>query len=72
MTSKMIPSAPTRPAGRFPLASAADPGFTATEFNGYRGTQNIIEGTDAIVEMATIGPEGPTGTFVDRHGRVGW
>jgi NAD(P)-dependent dehydrogenase (short-subunit alcohol dehydrogenase family) len=50
----------------------ADPGFTATEFNGYRGTQNITEGTDAIVAMATIGPEGPTGTFADRHGTVGW
>ena len=52
--------------------NAADPGFTATEFNGYRGIQNITEGTDAIVEMATIGPDGPTGTFVDRHGAVGW
>ncbi len=52
--------------------NAADPGFTATEFNGYRGTQTIAEGTDAIVEMATIGPDGPTGTFVDRHGAVGW
>ena len=52
--------------------NVADPGFTATEFNGYRGTQNITEGTDAIVAMATIGPDGPTGTFVDRHGTVGW
>jgi NAD(P)-dependent dehydrogenase (short-subunit alcohol dehydrogenase family) len=52
--------------------NAADPGFTATEFNGYRGTQNITEGTDAIVELATIGPDGPTGTFVDRDGIVGW
>ena len=52
--------------------NAADPGFTATEFNGYRGTQTIAEGTDAIVEMATIGPDGPTGAFVDRHGAVGW
>ncbi len=52
--------------------NAADPGFTATEFNGYRGTQNITEGTDAIVQLATIGPDGPTGAFVDRHGPVGW
>jgi NAD(P)-dependent dehydrogenase (short-subunit alcohol dehydrogenase family) len=52
--------------------NCADPGFTATEFNGYRGTQTIEEGTDAIVQMATLGPDGPTGTFVDRHGVVGW
>jgi NAD(P)-dependent dehydrogenase (short-subunit alcohol dehydrogenase family) len=52
--------------------NVADPGFTATEFNGYRGTQNITEGTDAIVAMATIGPDGPTGTFADRHGPVPW
>ncbi len=52
--------------------NVADPGFTATAFNGYRGTQNITEGTDAIVAMATIGPEGPTGTFADRNGIVGW
>jgi NAD(P)-dependent dehydrogenase (short-subunit alcohol dehydrogenase family) len=52
--------------------NVADPGFTATAFNGYRGTQNIAEGTDAIVAMATIGPDGPTGTFADRHGIVGW
>jgi NAD(P)-dependent dehydrogenase (short-subunit alcohol dehydrogenase family) len=53
-------------------SNVADPGFTATEFNGYRGTQNVTEGTDAIVAMATIGPDGPTGTFADRHGPVPW
>jgi NAD(P)-dependent dehydrogenase (short-subunit alcohol dehydrogenase family) len=52
--------------------NVADPGFTATEFNGYRGTQNLTEGTDAIVAMATIGPDGPTGAYLDRHGPVGW
>jgi NAD(P)-dependent dehydrogenase (short-subunit alcohol dehydrogenase family) len=52
--------------------NAVDPGYTATDFNGHRGTQSVTEGTDAIVAMATIGPDGPTGTFVDRHGRVPW
>jgi NAD(P)-dependent dehydrogenase (short-subunit alcohol dehydrogenase family) len=52
--------------------NAADPGFTATDLNDNRGTQTVTEGTDAIVELATIGPDGPTGTFVSRHGPVPW
>ena len=52
--------------------NAADPGYTATDFNGHRGPQTVTEGTDAIVELATIGTDGPTGTFRDRHGEVGW
>lgn len=52
--------------------NAADPGYTSTEFNGHRGTQTIEEGTDAIVELATIGADGPTGQFRDRAGVVPW
>jgi len=52
--------------------NAVDPGYTATDFNGHRGTQTVEEGTDAIVRMAQIDASGPTGTFVDRHGRVPW
>jgi NAD(P)-dependent dehydrogenase (short-subunit alcohol dehydrogenase family) len=48
--------------------NAADPGYTATDFNGNNGTQTVQEGTDAIVELATRGGAGPTGTFVDRSG----
>jgi len=52
--------------------NAADPGYTNTEFNGNRGTQTTEEGTDAIVELATIGRDGPTGQFRDRAGVVPW
>jgi NAD(P)-dependent dehydrogenase (short-subunit alcohol dehydrogenase family) len=48
--------------------NAADPGYTATDFNGNNGTQTVQEGTDAIVELATRGGGGPTGTFIDRSG----
>ena len=48
--------------------NAADPGYTATDLNGHNGTQTVQEGTDAIVELATRGSEGPTGTFIDRSG----
>ncbi|GHG88308.1 SDR family NAD(P)-dependent oxidoreductase [Streptomyces lanatus] len=52
--------------------NAADPGYTATDFNGHSGPQTVTEGTDAIVELATIGTDGPTGTFRDRHGVMAW
>lgn len=54
------------------LVNAADPGFTGTDFNNYHGTQTVTEGTDAIVRLATLPPDGPTGTFQDRHGTVPW
>jgi NAD(P)-dependent dehydrogenase (short-subunit alcohol dehydrogenase family) len=52
--------------------NAVDPGYTATEFNNYSGTQTVQEGTDAIVRMAKIDQSGPTGTFTDRHNAVPW
>jgi NAD(P)-dependent dehydrogenase (short-subunit alcohol dehydrogenase family) len=52
--------------------NAVDPGYTATDFNGHSGPQTVTEGTDAIVAMATIGADGPTGTFTDRQGAVPW
>ena len=52
--------------------NAADPGFTATDLNAHRGTQTVQEGTDAIVRLACLSPDGPTGTFADRHGNVPW
>jgi NAD(P)-dependent dehydrogenase (short-subunit alcohol dehydrogenase family) len=52
--------------------NAADPGFTATDLNQHRGTQTVQEGTDAIVALACLGPEGPTGSYVSREGSVPW
>ncbi|GAA2314315.1 SDR family NAD(P)-dependent oxidoreductase [Streptomyces hawaiiensis] len=52
--------------------NAVDPGYTATDFNGHSGPQTVTEGTDAIVRLATIGADGPTGTFSDRHGELAW
>ncbi|MDI9896911.1 SDR family NAD(P)-dependent oxidoreductase [Rhodococcus sp. IEGM 1381] len=52
--------------------NAADPGYTATEFNGNSGPQTVAEGTDAIVRLATEGPGHGSGRFIDRHGTVSW
>jgi hypothetical protein len=44
-----------------------------TDFNNNnRGTQTVTEGTDAIVRLATLPKDGPTGTFQDRFGIVPW
>jgi NAD(P)-dependent dehydrogenase (short-subunit alcohol dehydrogenase family) len=52
--------------------NAVDPGYTGTDFNEHRGTQTVQEGVEAIVAMAQIGADGPSGTFVGRHGTVPW
>jgi NAD(P)-dependent dehydrogenase (short-subunit alcohol dehydrogenase family) len=52
--------------------NAVDPGYTATDLNGHSGPQTVTEGTDAIVKMACVGKNGPTGTFSDRFGVRPW
>ncbi len=52
--------------------NVVDPGYTATDLNANSGTQTRTEGTDAMVRLATIGPDGPTGGFYDRDGVVPW
>lgn len=50
------------------LVNAAWPGYTATDLNDHQGTQTLTEGTDPIVRLATLPPDGPTGTFQGRTG----
>jgi NAD(P)-dependent dehydrogenase (short-subunit alcohol dehydrogenase family) len=52
--------------------NAVDPGFTKTDLNGNTGTQTVAEGAEAVVRMAQIGPDGPTGSFVNRDGVMPW
>jgi len=52
--------------------NVVDPGYTATDLNQNSGTQTVEQGTDAIVRLATIGKDGPTGTFQDAAGHVPW
>ena len=51
--------------------NAVDPGQTATDFTGGLG-HSVAEGAEPIVTLATIGPEGPTGQFIDRSGNLPW
>lgn len=54
------------------LAAPGDAGFTSTDFNGHRGVQTVEEGAEAIVRMALVAPDGPTGGFFDHNGTVAW
>ncbi|GAA1597470.1 MULTISPECIES: SDR family NAD(P)-dependent oxidoreductase [Kribbella] len=46
--------------------------FAATDMNNHKGQLTVTEGTDSIIRMATLGPDGPTGTFEDREGPLSW
>lgn len=52
--------------------NAVDPGYTATDLNGHRGTQTIEQGAEIIVRMATTAADGPTGGYFDAAGPVPW
>ena len=52
--------------------NAVDPGYTATDLNQNSGPQTVEQGTDAIVRLATIGKDGPTGTLQDAAGLLPW
>ncbi|WP_405731483.1 SDR family oxidoreductase [Streptomyces sp. NBC_01537] len=52
--------------------NAVEPGYTATDLNGHTGTQTVEEGAEIIVRMAQLGPDGPTGGFVDEAGPLPW
>lgn len=46
--------------------------FAATDMNNHMGQLTVTEGTDSIIKLAMLDPDGPTGVFIDRLGSVGW
>jgi NAD(P)-dependent dehydrogenase (short-subunit alcohol dehydrogenase family) len=52
--------------------NAADPGFTATDFNNHRGYRTVEQAAVVAVRLATLDEDGPTGTFQDENGPVPW
>ncbi|WP_404795422.1 SDR family oxidoreductase [Streptomyces tendae] len=48
------------------------PGFNATDLNGNTGTQHPSEGAKVVVRAATLPADGPSGSFFDAAGPVGW
>lgn len=52
--------------------NAVDPGYTATDLNGHRGTKTVAEGARVVVQLATAPAGGPTGGFFDQDGPIPW
>ncbi len=52
--------------------NAADPGYTATEFNGHSGYRTVEQAASGIVWLAGLDADGPTGGFYFERERVPW
>jgi NAD(P)-dependent dehydrogenase (short-subunit alcohol dehydrogenase family) len=53
--------------------NAVEPGFTATDLTPFSDAgQPVEKGAEIIVRMATIGEDGPTGTFWENDGELPW
>ncbi|SFJ45846.1 Short-chain dehydrogenase [Amycolatopsis sacchari] len=54
------------------LVNAVCPGPTATEGNGFTGERTPEQAAVVAVRMATLGDDGPTGTFTSEEGPIAW
>jgi NAD(P)-dependent dehydrogenase (short-subunit alcohol dehydrogenase family) len=53
--------------------NAVEPGFTATDLTPFSGAgQPVEKGAEVIVRMASIGKDGPTGTFQEGDAELAW
>jgi NAD(P)-dependent dehydrogenase (short-subunit alcohol dehydrogenase family) len=53
--------------------NAVEPGFTATSLTPFSGAgQPVEKGAEVIVRLATIGKDGPSGTFQEGEAELGW
>jgi NAD(P)-dependent dehydrogenase (short-subunit alcohol dehydrogenase family) len=53
--------------------NAVEPGFTATDLTPFSGAgQPVEKGAEVIVRMATVGKDGPTGSFQEGEGELAW
>ncbi|WP_169088776.1 SDR family oxidoreductase [Paenibacillus sp. PL91] len=52
--------------------NSADPGFTATDLNGFQGTRSVEQAATVVLRLAELPEDGPTGGFYDENGVVPW
>lgn len=53
--------------------NALEPGATATDMTAAFGIgRPVVESARTVVRLATLGADGPTGTFQDEHGELRW
>ena len=48
------------------------PGYVATDLNNHSGSRTTEQGAKIAVNMATIGPDGPTGGYFNDDGAIPW
>ena len=54
------------------LVNMADPGYVATDLNGFTGYRTPAQGAAIAVRLATLRVDGPTGGFFNDEGPVPW
>ena len=54
------------------LVNAADPGFVATDMNGFAGSLSLEQGAEPVLQLATLPDGGPTGTLLGQDGPAPW
>lgn len=54
------------------LVNAADPGFVDTDINNHTGYLTTAQGAAAVVRLATLDADGPTGGFFSKDGPLPW
>ena len=52
--------------------NAVEPGVTSTDLTGHRMGGSASDNAQIIARIATMGPDGPTGTFQSRDGVFHW
>jgi NAD(P)-dependent dehydrogenase (short-subunit alcohol dehydrogenase family) len=53
--------------------NAVEPGATATDMTAAFGIgRPVAQSAAVVVRLATLGIDGPTGTFTDEHGTLAW
>lgn len=52
--------------------NAVDPGFTATDMNGYAGYRSVAQAAEIPLALATGGMDGVSAGFLNHNGRLGW
>ena len=61
-----------RLAGQGIKVNSADPGFTATDLNAFRGYRNTEQAAAIAIKLATLDDDGPTGGFFSDDGPMPW
>jgi NAD(P)-dependent dehydrogenase (short-subunit alcohol dehydrogenase family) len=54
------------------LINAANPGYCATDLNGFTGYRTPQQGAATAIRLATLPDGGPTGSFFEDGGEVPW